>query len=130
MTRRLSRAESLLLLRNVTYGRIVFISRALPAIQLIPHAMDDGALLTGLPTGIGLTALLTRPAPVVYEADLLDPATRLGWSVTLTGRAGPVADPDELGRALTRLRPWPGRPIELVARIQPELVTGFRTFSP
>lgn len=92
--------------------------------------MDDGALLTGLPTGIGLTALLTRPAPVVYEADLLDPATRLGWSVTLTGRAGPVADPDELGRALTRLRPWPGRPIELVARIQPELVTGFRTFSP
>ncbi|MEV5893761.1 hypothetical protein [Nonomuraea fuscirosea] len=75
VTRRLSRAESLLPLRNVTYGRIVFVSRALPAIQLIPHAMDDGALLTG--------------------------------------RAGPVADPEELGRALTRLRPWPGRPIKL-----------------
>ncbi|MEV5504256.1 pyridoxamine 5'-phosphate oxidase family protein, partial [Nonomuraea fuscirosea] len=100
VTRRLSRAESLLLLRNVTYGRIVFISRALPVIQLIPHALDDGALLTGLPADTGLTALLTRPAPVVYEADLLDPATRLGWSVTLTGRAGPVADSDELGRAL------------------------------
>ncbi|MEV0313715.1 hypothetical protein [Nonomuraea fuscirosea] len=68
----------------------MFISRALPAIQLIPHAMDDGAmddgaLLTGLPAGTGLTALLTRPAPMVYQADLLDPATRLGWSVTLTG---------------------------------------------
>ena len=69
MTRRLSRSESLRLLRNVIYGRIVFISRALPAIRLIPHTMDDGALLTGLP-----------------------------------------ADPDELGRALTRLKPWPGRP--------------------
>ncbi|GAA1690722.1 pyridoxamine 5'-phosphate oxidase family protein [Nonomuraea maheshkhaliensis] len=126
----MSRSESLRLLRNVSYGRIVFISRALPAIRLIPHVMDDGALLTGLPGDTDLAALLTKPAPVVYEADLLDPATRLGWSVTLTGRAGPLTDPDELGRAMTRLKPWPGRPIDLVARIQPELVTGFHTFSP
>ncbi|MEV4179529.1 hypothetical protein [Nonomuraea sp. NPDC049709] len=49
MTRQSSRPESLRPLRNVTYGRIVFTSRAMPAIRLVPHAMDGDNLLADLP---------------------------------------------------------------------------------
>ncbi|MFC5828961.1 hypothetical protein [Nonomuraea insulae] len=52
---------------------------------------------------------------MVYAADLLDPGTRLGRCVTLTGRAAPVADPGELAHAAA-----PARPSQIVAQIRPE----------
>ncbi|MEU6717838.1 pyridoxamine 5'-phosphate oxidase family protein [Nonomuraea sp. NPDC046802] len=124
-SRELSRDEGLRFRRNVTFGRIVFISRATPAIRVVSHAMDGVDLLLGLPYESEINALLTHTSPVVYQADLLDAATRLGWSVVLSGRAGLVEDPEEVEHALRRLRPWPGERIDVVVRIHPELVTGF-----
>jgi hypothetical protein len=43
-----------------------------------------------MPAGAEIAALLERVSRVLYEADLLDPATRAGWSVLLSGRAGLV----------------------------------------
>ncbi|MCK2215689.1 pyridoxamine 5'-phosphate oxidase family protein [Actinomadura sp. ATCC 31491] len=126
VSRRLSRPEGLRLLGNVTFGRIVFISRALPGIQLVSHVMDGEDLLVGLPGDCEVVKLLTQLSPVVYEADVLDTATRHGWSIVLTGRAGLVEDDEEIARALRRLRPWPGEEISVVVRIHPELVTGTR----
>ncbi|MFD0664050.1 pyridoxamine 5'-phosphate oxidase family protein [Thermocatellispora tengchongensis] len=125
MSRELSRDEGLRFLGNVSFGRIVFISRAMPALRLVSHAMDDDALLVGLPYDSAIASLLSQVTRVVYEADLMDAATRLGWSVVLTGRAGLVEDPRELMRARRSLRPLPGERIDVVMRIRPELVTGF-----
>lgn len=38
---------------------------------------------------------------VAFEADELDPATCSGWSVTATGRAELVTDPDAIARYFT-----------------------------
>ncbi|MFI7110278.1 pyridoxamine 5'-phosphate oxidase family protein [Nonomuraea sp. NPDC050227] len=124
-SRELSRDEALRHLGNVTFGRIVFISRAMPALRFVAHVMDGDGLLIGLPYEAEIAALLQRVSVVVYEADELDAAARTGWSVVLTGRAGLVADPQELEQALARLQAWPGERIDVVARLRPELVTGF-----
>ncbi|WP_405959638.1 pyridoxamine 5'-phosphate oxidase family protein [Streptomyces sp. NBC_00024] len=69
-------------------------------------------------------ALLGRAAlseVVAYEADDLDPVTRTGWSVVVTGTASRVLDPAELTRYQAALTSWvegghgpcgvdPGRP--------------------
>ncbi|MEV1178718.1 pyridoxamine 5'-phosphate oxidase family protein [Nonomuraea sp. NPDC049784] len=126
VSRELSRDEALRLLGNVTFGRIVFISRAMPALRIVAHVMDGDGLLIGLPYEPEIAALLRRVSGVVYEADLLDAATRLGWSVVLTGRAGLVEDPQELAQARVRLQAWPGELVDVVVRLRPELVTGFQ----
>ncbi|MDP4512120.1 pyridoxamine 5'-phosphate oxidase family protein [Nonomuraea sp. G32] len=130
VSRELSRVEGLRLLRNVTFGRIVFISRAKPTIFLVSHITDGECLLIGLSHVPEITALVQRFSHVVYEADVLDVATRLGWSVVLSGRAGLVEDPQELHQARHRLQPWPGEQIDVVMRIHPELVTGFSVSAP
>ncbi|SEC29837.1 Pyridoxamine 5'-phosphate oxidase [Streptomyces sp. 3213] len=61
-----------------------------------------------------------------HEADDLDPATRTGWSVVVTGAAGPVTDPGELARYLTHLTPWADTEMEQVVRIRADIVTGYR----
>ncbi|MGA5760580.1 pyridoxamine 5'-phosphate oxidase family protein [Nonomuraea bangladeshensis] len=126
VSRPLSRPEGLRLLGNVTFGRLVFISRALPGIRLVSHVMDGGDVLVGLPEDCAVVPLLSQVAPVVYEADMLDTATRHGWSIVLTGRAGLVESDEEIARALRLLRPWPGEEVGVVVRIHPELVTGTR----
>ncbi|TMR96841.1 pyridoxamine 5'-phosphate oxidase family protein [Nonomuraea basaltis] len=126
----LSRGEGLRLLSNVTFGRIVFISHAVPAIRLVSHTMDGDGLMVGLPHDSEIASLLQRVHRVVYQADLLDAATRLGWSVVLTGRAGLVEDPQEQSRARDRLQPWPGQAVDHIARIFPEWVTGFSITAP
>lgn len=126
VSRPLSRPEGLRLLGNVTFGRLVFISRALPGIRLVSHVMDGEDVLVGLPEDCPVVPLLSQVAPVVYEADVLDTATRHGWSIVLTGRAGLVESDEEIARALRLLRPWPGEKIGVVVRIHPELVTGTR----
>ena len=124
ISRELSRDEGLRLLQGVTFGRVVFISRALPALRFASHVVDGDGLLVGLPYESDIAALLKRVSHVVYEADALD-ASRLGWSVVLSGRAGLAEDPQEVAQAQERLQAWPGERIDVVMRVRPELVTGF-----
>lgn len=122
----LARDEALRLLGEVTFGRMMFISGAMPAVRFVAHEMDGDGLPVGLPFEPETAALLARVWQVVYEADVLDAVTRMGWCVVLTGRAALVEDTDEIARTRERLQPWPGQQVEVVARIHPELVTGFR----
>jgi hypothetical protein len=63
---------------------------------------------------------------VAYEADAIDPASHLGWSVVITGTAHLVRDTDEVARYQPQLSPWVAGEIDQLIRIRPEIVTGFR----
>lgn len=70
----------------------------------------------------------SRPADgivVAYEADDINPQTRTGWSVVVTGRAHTVTDPAEVARYEQLLHPWVNQANTVVA-IGPEFITGFR----
>ncbi|MGW5346041.1 pyridoxamine 5'-phosphate oxidase family protein [Streptomyces sp. NPDC004050] len=129
----LSRTEALRLLGGVPLGRIVFTHQALPAVRPANHCLDGGDVVVGIHDGTTL-ASLTPPADgpglvVAYEADVIDMATRRGWSVAVTGYAHLVTDPDLLDHYRSTLRPWVAGALDHALRIQPDVVTGFRLAS-
>lgn len=129
----LDRDEALELLGLVDHGRVVFTLAALPAIRPVNHVVDDGEIvirtrrLAGVSTALDSNTELGVPELVVaYEADVLDPITRLGWSVVVTGVARTVIDPRRLGRIESRLHPWVDSATDTTLAIRPEIVTGMR----
>ena len=126
LSRSVSREESLRLLRDVDLGRIVFISRAVPAIRLVSHIVNDDQIIIGTEYDVDIANVLRRPGltQVIYQADLIDQETHLGWSITVTGRAGLIEDEGELEQLKPALRAWPGQEFDLLAQIRPERVSG------
>ncbi|MFE2476073.1 pyridoxamine 5'-phosphate oxidase family protein [Streptomyces sp. NPDC059389] len=129
-TEELGTKEALRLLGTVGLGRVVFTRRALPAVLPVNHLLDDGDIIVSVQEGSTLEALLTAPnspdVVVAYEADSIDPDTRLGWSVVATGHASAVTDQTELNRYAQRLKSWADAPPSGAVRIKPGVVTGFR----
>ncbi|MGW2209675.1 pyridoxamine 5'-phosphate oxidase family protein [Streptomyces sp. NPDC001781] len=124
-------AEALRLLAGVTLGRLVFTRQALPSVRPVSHVLDDGDIVIRTPEDATLTPHGEggdgRGVVVAYQADSIDAATHLGWSVVVVGYARLVTDAEEIARVRARLgtrEPW--HDAELVARIHPELITGFR----
>ncbi|MBW5484227.1 pyridoxamine 5'-phosphate oxidase family protein [Streptomyces bambusae] len=127
--RPLQRAEALRLLATVSLGRIVFTRHALPAVRPVNHVLEGEDILVRVHDG-GALAALAAPSDgpgivVAYEADEIDPATHLGWSVVVTGYASVVTDEAEAARLGARLRPWVRLDAPHLVRIRPDLVTGF-----
>ena len=124
---RLDEAEALRLLASVDYGRVVFTVNALPAIRPVNHLLDDGRIIirTRLTSAISSRARSADSVVVAYEADDINPQTRTGWSVVVTGRAHTVTDPGEVARYEQLLHPWVNHASTVVA-IEPEFITGFR----
>ncbi|MCS0604893.1 pyridoxamine 5'-phosphate oxidase family protein [Streptomyces sp. LP11] len=126
----LDRAEALRLLGSVPLGRIVFTRRALPTVRPVNHVLDGGDIVIRTHEGAALTSRARQGdgtgVVVAYEADAIDPDTRLGWSVVVTGYARLVTDPAELGRVRTLLSPWAPQEggMDHAVRIRPDLVTG------
>jgi hypothetical protein len=118
----LSRQESLRLLGSVPFGRIVFTMHALPAIRPVNHVLHNGDVI--IRTHHGASLLSAVGVVVAYEADAIDPAEHLGWSVIVTGIATSVGEPDRT-RYERLLRPWANGHKDQIIRIEPELVTGF-----
>lgn len=124
----LDRAEAMALLAAAEYGRIVFTHRALPAIRPVNHIVDgeDIIIRTRLSAAVGTTVARRTGTVVAYEADEIDPRRRMGWSVVATGYAAAVTDPEEIARFDGLLTPWVDMSADMVIRIRPEIVTGFR----
>ncbi|MFB0631027.1 pyridoxamine 5'-phosphate oxidase family protein [Streptomyces sp. AB3(2024)] len=122
--------EALALLGAAELGRIVFTRHALPAVRPVNHLLDAGDIVVRLQDGPALAALLAdregAGVVVAYEADDIDPATRLGWSVVATGYATAVTDPAETERLARLLRPWVEGTASGAVRIRPDLIKGFR----
>ncbi|PPJ31023.1 pyridoxamine 5'-phosphate oxidase family protein [Nocardia nova] len=125
----LERAEAMRLLAGIAYGRVVFTRDALPAIRPVNHFVEaDGRVVVRTRLTSRLTsAIRADPGVVVaYEADEIDPGTRTGWSVVVTGLARPVADPNRVARYERLLPPWIAAAMDTVVEIEPTIVTGIR----
>ena len=122
----LSRDECLRLVGQVAVGRIVYTRQALPAVELVNFALDDGDIVIRTDSG-GKLAAATRGAVVAFEADSVDGAAHAGWSVTVVGYSRAVTGREEILRlAQTGLVPWaPGKRDHFI-RISPEIVNGRR----
>jgi uncharacterized protein len=127
--KQLTRDECLQLMASAPVGRIIYTRQALPAVELVNFALDNGDIIIRTDHG-GKLAAATREAVVAFEADGLDPERHAGWSVTVIGQSQEVIDPDEIGR-LTRigLNSWaPGNRRHFI-RISPGILNGRRLSS-
>jgi hypothetical protein len=120
--------ESMRLLSSVALGRVVFTARALPAIRLVSHVVDGDQVVirTGADAPVTAELISGRGTVVAYEADLIDPADHLGWSVTVIGEARQVADPRQAEAYRWALRSWEASGADQIITIQAGMVTGFR----
>lgn len=125
----LDEAECYRLLRQVPFGRVVGTARALPLVVPVNFALDGHSVVFRT-TEHGALAR-TDGSVVAFEADEIDPRTRTGWSVVLTGVARPVTAASELVRmGQLQLVTWvPGERDHWI-RITPGIVTGRRLSSP
>ncbi|SRR5579875_413078 len=129
----LSAAEALRLLGGVPFGRVIFTSRALPAVRPVRHVVSDGQIVIAAGPELvpGPARAQSRPGSdviVAYEADQLDSTGSTGWSVVVIGRARPVSDPAERARYRAML-PRLGGPDQIVA-ISVDVISGFRMPGP
>ncbi len=122
----LPRGESIRIMGSVPVGRIVYTRRALPAVELVSFALDDGDIIIRTDSR-GKLAAATRGAVVAFEADSVDVATHAGWSVTIVGYSGAVTDSEEI-RRLNRIEllPWALGKGDHYIRIPPSIVDGRR----
>jgi hypothetical protein len=120
--------ESLRLLGSVPLGRIVFTVKALPAVHLASHLVDEDHVIVRADGGLVITPARTAEAGTVvaYEADAIDPGEHLGWSVTVVGLARQVTDPAAADAFRRALRHWADAANDQVISISPGVVTGFR----
>jgi uncharacterized protein len=121
----LSRRECLELLRTEQVGRVVFTERALPAIVPVTFGVLGDAIVLATRVGTRL-ARSARGGVLAFEVDRLDPVTRTGWSVVVTGMAEYVVDPVEAARIRTVLDPWAPGGHDLVLRLPLTVLTGRR----
>jgi uncharacterized protein len=122
----LSRGECMRLVGSVPLGRIVYTRQALPAVELVNFALDDGDIVIRTDAG-GKLAAATRGAVVAFEADSTDLATHAGWSVTIVGQARAVTDGEEIRRLeQTGLVPWAPGERDHFIRLSPTIVNGRR----
>jgi len=124
--RQMSRDECLQLMASVPVGRIIYTRQALPAVELVNFAIDNGDIIIRTDHS-GKLAAATRGAVVAFEADSLDADRQVGWSVTIVGQSQEVTDPDEIGRLEQMgLSSWAPGERQHFIRIRPGILNGRR----
>jgi nitroimidazol reductase NimA-like FMN-containing flavoprotein (pyridoxamine 5'-phosphate oxidase superfamily) len=120
----LSRAESLRLLATVSFGRVVYMHRSVPAVRPVNHLMDEEAIIIRTSQWSELVSAVNEGAVVAYQADSIDLDRHVGWSVVVRGPARAVSDADEAARYRERLTSWAAGERDFVIRIEPVFVNG------
>lgn len=93
----LSEDDCLRLLRTKPVGRIVYTTRALPAVLPVSFALAGTQILIRATPGTVLESAV-HDTVVAFQVDHIDSEKRTGWSVVVTGRARVVASPSATAR--------------------------------
>ncbi len=127
---RLTRAESLPLLAGAQVGRLIFTLGALPAVRVMNYVLIDQVILLRTAANSAVARSVNNTI-VAFEVDDLDVATSSGWSVTVTGRATLVTNPELLGQyEKVPLVPWAFGVRDQFMTITTEKVDGQRVSRP
>jgi hypothetical protein len=118
-----SGAEALYLLEGSSTGRLIHVSKDAPVVRPAVHVFAYGRLIVRSPVQ---EAVLRGHATVAYHVDEIRTAHGPCWSVTATGPAEPVTDPDEAAHYRRTLPGWTHGPHDTLLRISPPSVSGFR----
>lgn len=120
------------LLRGVSVGRLALWVTDHPDIFPINFTVDHGTIVFRTGEGTKLAAALGE-TPVAVEADGVDPASGVAWSVVVKGSAALIhSTEDVLDSYSLRLFPWQSGHKDAFVRISPTLVTGrkFKVAAP
>ena len=85
--RQLSREECLQLMASALVGRVIYTRQALPAVELVNFALDQGDIVIRTDRS-GKLAAAAHGAVVAFEADCLDPAQQAAGVSPPSARAG------------------------------------------
>ncbi len=116
------------LLERAEFGRVAFLSETGPTIRPLNHVVvDDRILVHTRHTTAFAKAVIGHPGlAVAYQADEIEPHSRLGWSTLVTGTATEVTDEHRAERLGPQVRSWVDNPLDTVIAIDPEEITGLR----
>jgi uncharacterized protein len=126
----LTESECFGLLAGQHLGRVLLVDDRGPIAVPVNFVLDRHTVVFRSGEGTMLDVAL-RGAPVAFEVDGADEATRTGWSVVVRGEATEITDPDDLARVRQLpLHAWaPGVKTHYV-RIPPSALTGRRIAVP
>lgn len=126
----LGEAECWRLLAGVPVGRLVFTEGALPVVHPVNFVVAGRDVIIRTAAGAKLDAA-RRGDVVAFEADEVDAAGRVGWSVLVVGHASVVRDVDRLITVLDPLRrPWVQGIGAHIIQVAGERITGRRLREP
>ncbi|WP_316781397.1 pyridoxamine 5'-phosphate oxidase family protein [Streptomyces sasae] len=114
-----SGAEALWLPDGSTLGRLVYAQRDLTVIRPARHVWEYGRLVVRAPAP-------AVPATATYHVDDIRTVAGTGWTVTVSGPAEVISDPDEAAHYHRTLAGWTHGPHDTLLRLHPRTVTGFR----
>ncbi|WP_268812578.1 pyridoxamine 5'-phosphate oxidase family protein [Embleya scabrispora] len=89
-------------------GRVIVSEGALPAVHVVPFALDRECVVFRTPPDSPL-AKAALDTVVAFQTDRIDPTAHTGWTGTITGHASRIDDPTTLTR-LNHLLPTPTTP--------------------
>jgi uncharacterized protein len=122
----LDRDECLRLLGEARVGRVGISTEALPVVLPVNFVVDRDRVVFSSSPGTKLYVAATG-AQMAFEADDVDPAGKVGWSVCLTGPGTVVDDPAEVARLRgLPLDSWAPEGEESFVVIEAQVVTGRR----
>lgn len=122
----LDRLTCLQLLRSVPVGRVAWVALdGLVQVRPVNFAVHlDDIVLRCRPGR--LLAAVRQGFRLVFEADQIEPALRVGWSVLVRGTAREIEAGLDSERYLPLVEPWAGGDRPCVVRLHPEEITGRR----
>lgn len=116
------------LLGHAEFGRVAFVSDGIPTIRPLNHVVVDGRIIIYTRHTSAFAQALRDQAglQVAYQADEIEPHSRLGWSVLVTGTATDVSDDRRSPQLALQVQSWMKHPLDMVIAIEPQEVSGLR----
>lgn len=120
--------EAIGLLGHAEFGRVAFVADGVTTIRPLNHVLLDGRIIVYTRHTSKLARAVREQVDlqVAYQADEIDPHTRLGWSVLVTGIAVDVSNDLHAYQLGLQVQSWMKLPLDMVIAIEPREVTGLR----
>ena len=122
----LTTREALDRLAAAPFGRVIFTQHAMPALRHVNHVISNGQIIIRSHHDAAITARAGNETVVLYQAEDINPATRAGWTVAVTGLARLITDPGRAAAHRDTPRPWTAGTTTNLIAITPDIITGFR----